>query len=198
MGTDSHCILVVEDDPLLARAIARELGPWAREVHVAHDVQNALRLLALQPDLITLDIGLPDGTGLEIARAASKLRPIPDILAISGRATAQEAFRLAALGVRAFLAKPISLDSLCTTVQAILDNPRDLSPLLAGEVGRLRIRDVQTTVRRTMLEQALAIAGGNLTHAAKLLSVSRQAVQQMVRDLDIDVDSFRDGDPSDD
>jgi DNA-binding NtrC family response regulator len=111
------------------------------------------------------------------------------MIAISGQASANEAFRLGALGVRAYLSKPLSFTELIATIECVLDQAPDLSQLLVASVGRQRFRDVQEQVRRTMAEQALALARGNRTEAARLLGVSRQAVQQLIRDLDIDVET---------
>ena len=55
-------------------------------------------------------------------------------------------------------------------------------------VGFRSIKEVQRLVKRTMLAKALALTQGNLTHAARLLGVTRQAVQQMIKELDPDSD----------
>jgi DNA-binding NtrC family response regulator len=52
-------------------------------------------------------------------------------------------------------------------------------------VGSQPLHDIVGGVRRVLVEQALALSGGNKTHAAELLQVTRQAVQHMVRDLEL-------------
>jgi DNA-binding NtrC family response regulator len=52
-------------------------------------------------------------------------------------------------------------------------------------VGRVSFREVLDRVRRSMAEQALAMSAGNKTGAARLLGITRQAVQQLIRDLDL-------------
>jgi two-component system, response regulator RegA len=67
-------------------------------------------------------------------------------------------------------------------VEKALSEPPKLDALVAASVGRTPMRELQTEVRRVMVEQALAKAEGSRSGAARLLHVSRQAVQQMVRE----------------
>ena len=177
--------LVVEDDDVLGRAIIRTLEEWGNDVVWCTSLADALKAAETVPELVILDVGLPDGNGVMLARALSRLRPAPLVIAMSGRASASEAFQLGALGVRGYLAKPLSFTELVATIESVLDGAPDLSPLLVASVGRRRFQDVQEQVRRTMTEQALALARGNRTEAAKLLGVTRQAVQQLIRNLEI-------------
>ena len=104
------------------------------------------------------------------------------MIAISGEASPEESFRLAQAGVRAYLAKPMGVDELTTKIEAALRGAPELEPLVVAAVGHKPLRGVQGDVRRAMVDQALARAEGNRSEAARLLSVSRQAVQQMVHE----------------
>jgi DNA-binding NtrC family response regulator len=105
----------------------------------------------------------------------------PGWSAISGIASAEQAFRLAQLGVRAYLAKPFSLDDLTAAVERILQEAPEFAPLVRASVGRVPMRELQGRVRHLMIDQALARAEGSRSGAARLLDVSRQAVQQVAR-----------------
>jgi two-component system, response regulator RegA len=177
--------LVVEDDDVLGRAITRALEEWGNEVVLCTSLAAALNVAISGVELVILDVGLPDGSGVALAQELSRQRPAPLVIAMSGRASASEAFQLGALGVRGYLPKPVSFTELVATIDSVLERAPDLSPLLVASVGRARFQDVQEQVRRTMTEQALALAGGNRTEAARLLGVTRQAVQQLIRNLDI-------------
>ena len=61
-----------------------------------------------------------------------------------------------------------------------------LRRVIAQAVGRQPMQDFQSQVRRTMLEQALTRANGNLSRAAKMLGITRQGVQQMVSRYKLD------------
>ena len=177
--------LVVEDDEVLARAITRALEEWGNEVVCCSTLAGALVAARSATDLAIIDVALPDGSGVTLAQELSRQRPAPLVIAMSGRASANEAFQLGALGVRGYLPKPLSFSDLVATIDSVLDAAPDLSPLLVASVGRRGFREVQEQVRRTMAEQALAVARGNRTEAARLLGVTRQAVQQLIRNLDI-------------
>jgi CheY-like chemotaxis protein len=134
---------------------------------------------------MVLDVDLPDGSGVALAELAARMRPQPIILAISAHATPREAFRLAQLGALAFLTKPLSLADFMVSLEAVLDKAPDYVPHLVAVVGHESFRAVLDRVRRAMAEQALALAAGNKTGAARLLGITRQAVQQLIRDLDL-------------
>lgn len=66
------------------------------------------------------------------------------------------------------------------------DEMEQLRRVIAQAVGRQPMQDFQSQVRRTMLEQALTRAHGNLSRAAKMLGITRQGVQQMVARYKLD------------
>ena len=150
-------------------------------------MRDAISTLDDIPDLIVLDVQLADGSGIEVARRVVDLRPFPAIIAISGCASASEAFELGRLGVRGYLNKPIALDEFRATVEWLAHKPtHDIGRAAAARVGTESFLDIQAEVRRAMLVQALALTSGNKTHAARLLDVSRQAVQQMIHDFELE------------
>ena len=179
-------VLVVEDDVSLCDAIAQVVAPLASMVLQAHTLASALEHLKRAPGLIISDIRLPDGSGMAVVDAASALSPVPVTLAISGEATPAEAFELARRGVRGYLQKPLRLPELRDAIHEALRSPADLKVCAIAQVGHRAIRQAQEDLRRAMVEQACALAGGNRTSAARMLQVSRQAVQQMIRDLGLD------------
>jgi DNA-binding NtrC family response regulator len=178
--------LVVEDDSSLCDAIAQVVAPLASVVLQAHTLASALEHLKRMPGLIITDIRLPDGNGMTLVDAASALLPVPVTLAISGEATPGEAFELARRGVRGYLQKPLRLPELRDAIREALRAPADLAVCAVAQVGHRAIREAQEQLRRAMVTQACALAGGNRTSAARMLQVSRQAVQQMIRDLGLD------------
>jgi two-component system response regulator RegA len=175
-------VLIVEDDRALCAAIARLARDWGTEVWQAHSVSEATRLMAQHPDLMIIDVRLPDGDAFDLVELASRSKPAPVVVATSGQASAEEAFRLGQLGVRAYVSKPFSGESLSAEVEAALRAKPSLEPWITGQVGQTPLREVQNEVRRVMFDQALALSDGSRSGAARLLHVSRQAVQQVMRD----------------
>jgi DNA-binding NtrC family response regulator len=176
--------LVIEDEADLRAAVERLLRRWCGEVLGAGSAAEGRVLLAAPspPDLVLLDVRLPDESGFDVIDAAAQLAPAPLILAMSGKASADEGFRLAQRGVRGYLAKPFGLEQLAATLEAAVAETQTLEPLIASCVGRVPMRALQKEVRRVMVREAMARTEGSRSGAARLLSVTRQAVQQILRD----------------
>lgn len=174
-------VLIVEDNAPLRSAIARRIRAWGSQPLEAGNAREAHALLSASPDLIVVDLHLPDGLAFGVIEAASQLWPKPVCVGISGRASPEQAFRLAQLGVRSFIEKPFSLEQLEQAVEsAYRDAPR-LELLIAACVGRVPLRELQDRLRDVMMHQALALSKGSRSETARLLAVSRQAIQQMLR-----------------
>jgi DNA-binding NtrC family response regulator len=176
--------LVVEDDERLRLAIARMLRGRGVAVLEAGTAREAIAHLISAPDLVLADVRLPDQPAVAIFRACALLWPAPIRIALSARASPAEAFALGRLGVRRYLQKPVSLARIWEEIHAASSEPPDLQPLVQDSVGHVSVRELQRSVRDVMFRQAMAIARNNRTRAARLLRVSRQAVQQVVRDRD--------------
>lgn len=174
-------ILVIEDDLALRAGISRLAREWGARVLEAGSVAEAMALLAPPPDLVIADIRLPDGSARSVFEETARAWPRPILVAISGRASAAEAFALGQMGVRAYLPKPLSLADLAAAVLEARTRAPQLEPFVSQAVGRAGLRQVSDGVGRVMLRQALALADGSRSDAARLLDVSRQAVQQRLR-----------------
>ena len=180
-------VLIVEDDPLILQGLADALSDWGAEVTTADSEENALSLIGSQLfNLLICDIRLGnDGSGITVAKKASALQPTPLIIAISGEATPVEAFTLAQTGVIAYIPKPIDISTFAATIEAILRKPPNIEKHVPPLIGKEAYSDIIRSVRKTMVEQALARSYGNRVQAAKLLKLSRQAVQQMIKDFEL-------------
>ena len=181
-GIGFGTVMVIEDDQKLARTVESALLEWTRDVHVCQRAGDACaRLPKVRPDLILLDVSLQDGTAFDVMRALAAIEPKPMVIAMSGSAQPDESFRLAQLGVRLYLPKPFTLDQLRAALTVAATAPQDLRPHVRNVVGLRPIHDVEDEIRRTMLDEALARAGGSRRGAARLLAVSRQLLQHMLR-----------------
>lgn len=184
-------VLVVLEDPELGEVFRDALRDWGASAQCAPTLHEAITACAQPFELLVLDAQLPDGSGVTLAELAGRMRPAPLVLAVTSRSSAREAFRMAQLGAVAHLQKPATVQDLTVTVEQILSQPPEFMPHLIAAVGRVNFRDVLDRVRRAMAEQALAMAAGNKTGAARLLGITRQAVQQLIRDLDLSDGSQR-------
>jgi response regulator of citrate/malate metabolism len=106
-------VLIVEDEPLIAEAhrtyLTRLQGFTV--VGLAHTARDAMRMAseAESPvDLVLLDLGLPDASGIALASALSGLRPAPDIIAITSERDLEMVRAAVAHGALAYLLKPFT------------------------------------------------------------------------------------------
>lgn len=178
--------LVVEDDARLAGQIAAVLEDHlVREVRTCGDLVTAEEILEeFAPDLLVIDVCLPDGDADELLDLLHRMPPFPVTVAMSARAGPEVAFRLSRLGARAYLQKPFDLEALEDAVREALAHPADPAPDLRSSVGQVPLREVEARVRTTMVDEALKRAKGNRRAAARLLGVSRQFLQHVLRRRD--------------
>jgi DNA-binding NtrC family response regulator len=174
-------VLIVEDDDELRSLLAASARERGYEVLAVATCQDGLRGIEDHPDLVILDVRLPDGSGVEVVERCSELFPMPLVVSISGEASPEEAFKLSQSGVSGYLAKPHSIDELWDKVREASQQPPDIKPAVAATVGHRPMREVQDDVRRVMVDQAMGMTHGSRRGAARLLHVSRQAVQQFLR-----------------
>jgi DNA-binding response OmpR family regulator len=113
-------VLVVEDEPAIATAIARRLAAEGWRVEMAHDgPAGVAAAAALRPDLVVLDVMLPGLDGLEVCRRIQAARPVP-VLMLTARD--DETDMLIGLGVGAddYMTKPFSMRELVARTKALL------------------------------------------------------------------------------
>ena len=119
-------LLIVEDEPAIAAFVRRGLLFEGFEVQVAADGRAALTMVAnRRPDLLILDLMLPQVDGLEVCRrmraveAADGLRPLP-ILMLTARDAVPDRVAGLEIGADDYLVKPFAFDELLARVRALL------------------------------------------------------------------------------
>lgn len=176
--------LVIEDDANLRRTLEGALRRWAVEVRAASNLVEARReLTEFRPELVVIDFMLPDGTATELLAGTLHQTPLPAVVALSAYAKPRDSFELAQLGVRAYLQKPIDLATLDGAVHQALTQPPDLALLARSAVGHVGLKDAEETLRRNMVSEALDRASGNRRGAARILDISRELLQHVLRKL---------------
>jgi DNA-binding response OmpR family regulator len=136
-------ILVIEDDSSIRLGLEDTLRAKGYEVAVASRAEEGLALAeAERPDLIVLDIMLPDGTGFDVCRrlkaARSPVAAIPVII-LSARGAELDRVRGLELGADDYVTKPFSLMELLARIAAVLRRAGRGAP---DELGELRFGDV--------------------------------------------------------
>jgi DNA-binding response OmpR family regulator len=132
-------VLVVEDDPTIARHLERALLAQGHEVEVAATGHGGLaRAAAWEPDLVLLDLGLPDMDGVEVCRDLRAGGSTAAIVVLTARTEEIDVIVALDAGADDYLTKPVRLAELLARVRAHLRRPRraDGPPdvLQAGDV----------------------------------------------------------------
>lgn len=116
-GLDPDSILIVEDDADLRDVLARTLGTICRTVRTASTLADAVRECSVKaPDLVLLDLGLPDGDGADLLRRLRSLTDVP-IIVLSGRTEEEEKVALLDAGADDFIIKPCGVSELLARVR---------------------------------------------------------------------------------
>lgn len=179
---DVKRILIVDDEQDIATSIADSLSSWDHvEVFTAGNVAEAVAILHKGVDVVLTDVRLGHEDGLSVARAAAMCRPAPVVIAMSGVASVEEGVRLGHAGVMACMEKPVRLETFQAVIRQALESPPSFLPLVHAQVGKVPLAKALGDVRGAMLGQALGLVSGNRSGAARLLGITRQAVQQMLR-----------------
>ena len=136
-------ILIVDDEPQILRAVRINLQAREYEVSTAADGGEALMVAKRdRPDLVLLDLGLPDMDGVEVIRRLRTWTPVP-IVVLSGRVDSHDKVEALDAGADDYVTKPFSLDELLARVRAVTRRRTDPEPATAVDLGRYHI-DLQT------------------------------------------------------
>jgi len=148
MTAPSHKILVIDDEPPIRKLLRMGLASQGYDVLDAPSGKAALELLADRPDLVILDLGLPDVDGLELLRTLRQRQESLPIVVLSSRG--DEAGKVAALDLGAddYVTKPFGMDELFARIRAALRHRLQVHgerPVF--QVGELSVDLVRRIVR---------------------------------------------------
>jgi two-component system KDP operon response regulator KdpE len=143
-ATGAH-LLIVEDDPATRSNVAANLEIHGYRVAQAVDVAGALRSWeSARPDIILLDLGLPDGDGATVIRRIRRDATTP-ILVLSARGSEPDKVAALEAGADDYVTKPFGLAELRARVAALL---RRAGGPAADAVGNLRLGPVAVDIAR--------------------------------------------------
>ncbi|MFH8453288.1 response regulator [Streptomyces fungicidicus] len=175
-------VLVVDDDPAIVRALVINLKARSYEVDSAQDGAGALRTAgARHPDVVVLDLGLPDMDGVEVIRELRGWTRVP-ILVLSARHASDEKVQALDAGADDYVTKPFGMDELLARLRAavrraepagdgadvVVETAGFTVDLAAKKVNRGG-RDVRLTPTEWHLLEVLVRGGGRLVAQKQLL-----------------------------
>lgn len=189
-------ILLVEDEQMLSRTIAKGLGLLSYAVDCAYDGEEALYLYGLNEyDLMILDLNLPKIDGLEVLRRIRARDADFRILILSARNSLEDKIKGLDGGSNDYLTKPFDFRELEARIRGLLR--RDFATRSAALVcGRLR---VDTTARQAscggraveLTRKEYALLEYLLVHAGRLVSAEELIEHAWDSDTDLFSNSFR-------
>lgn len=144
-GLSSVSLLLVDDDRFLLRLLSEVLiSAGAKHITKAHDGATALALLTRKPpDLVFLDIGLPDMSGLDVLRFIRTSRQSPDrylpVIVFTAHTEMKTIMEARDCGATEVISKPIIPVALLTRLAHVINSPRDFV-LSEGYIGPSRRR----------------------------------------------------------
>jgi DNA-binding NarL/FixJ family response regulator len=128
-------VVLVDDHDLFRAGVRSELGPTVEIVGEAGSVADAVPLIKeLDPDVVLLDVHLPDGGGQAVIVQVAPERPGVKFLALSVSDAAEDVIGVIRAGARGYVTKTISGDELTEAIHRTADGDAVFSPRLAGFV----------------------------------------------------------------
>jgi two-component system KDP operon response regulator KdpE len=143
-------ILIVDDDPTLLRALTINLRARHFEVEVAKNGTDALRLATTRPDVVVLDLGLPDVDGLDVVRGVRGWSAVP-IIVLSARDNESAKVDALDAGADDYITKPFGMDELLARIRAAL---RRATPDVTAPVVETDMFTVDLAARRVTRDGA--------------------------------------------
>lgn len=128
-------VVIVDDHEIFRAGLQARLGPTVQVVGEADTVEAAVPLIrAEDPDVVLLDVHLPDGGGHAVIGPVHAERPGVRFLALSVSDSPDDVLATIRAGARGYVTKSISPDELVTAIHRIADGDAIFSPWLAGFV----------------------------------------------------------------
>ncbi len=148
MGTDAKNILIVEDDPRVAGSLKKGLAEEGFNPTLVRTAQDAVRALdAGSFDIVLLDIGLPDGNGLDILRKVRAAGSAMPVLVLTARDAVKNRVEGLDLGADDYLVKPFAFPELLARIRALTRRVQAASSRTLG-LGDLSIDLIARRVER--------------------------------------------------
>jgi len=131
-------LFLVDDHQLFRAGVRSELAPYAAEVQLvgeAGDVAGAVdQVSRIGPDVVLVDVHMPDGGGSEVIRRSLAVRPEVRFLALSVSDAAEDVIGAIRAGARGYVTKTISTSDLVDALRVVAAGDAVFSPRLAGFV----------------------------------------------------------------
>ena len=173
-------VLVVDDDPAIQRALGIGLGARGYEVLPARDGRTAVQACEQDdPDVVLLDLGLPDLSGVEVLRTVRARNQVP-VIVLSARHGSDDKVEALDVGADDYVTKPFGMDELLARVRAAVRRavPEEPPAPVVTDAFRVELaakqvfrqgKEVRLTPTEWRLLEALVTRPGRLVSQRQLL-----------------------------
>jgi two-component system, OmpR family, KDP operon response regulator KdpE len=201
---NAYTVLVVDDEPPIRRFLRTSLGAIGHRVVTAENAAEALAMLAAEkPDVIILDLGLPDKSGLDVISEIRQRSSVP-IIVLSARSDERSKVEALDLGADDYIGKPFGMAELMARLRAALrhafqaqgEYPVFLSGDLAVDLVRRQVTRAGVEIKLSpkefeLLRHLVTHAGKVLTHRHLLREVWGPAQADEVQYLRVFIRGLR-------
>lgn len=146
-------VLIVDDEPAIRRLLRPTLEKAGYRVDDAANAAEAIRLLARGPEIVLLDLGLPDRNGLELLPVMAR-QGAPSVLVVSARDATDEKVTALDLGAVDYVTKPFDTEELLARIRVALRHR------VSGEGGRAAVAAGDVTI--DLVERRVTRAGSEV------------------------------------
>ena len=184
-------VLIVEDDPVFRDAFVQAIAAanGMALMGEAATLAQGLALLALQPDVLLVDLRLPDGNGIDLIRAATQSSPGCEIMVVTVFGDEASVLDSIAAGATGYLLKDLNAAEIVEHVRELRAGGSPISPVIARQLlNQLprELRPVPAADEVSLSDQeirVLGFAGKGFSYdeIAALMQVSRHSVQTYVK-----------------
>lgn len=184
-------ILLCDDHVLLVEALDSLLRASGHEVLVTRSPQEALELLvAEQPDVCVLDVGFPDGDGIDVLSRAAESSPSTKVMMLSGTRDPELVRTSMDLGASGYLCKGVGVEEVLRAIERVKDGDIVLDPLVVQELTRRprpRTDDIDWLIgfltRREREVLRRIVIGQSTQEMARDMHVSRSTARTHVQNV---------------
>jgi DNA-binding response OmpR family regulator len=202
----SPSVLVVEDDPLIASSLSRALQSRGYEAPVATTVASAVESVSsATPDLVLLDLGLPDGDGAEVCERVTRNHPDVPVIVLTARSDEIDVVLGLEMGAVDYVAKPFRLAELLARIESHLrfaanqraaaDGPLVVDDLVVDRARRrVHVAGEELSLRPKefdVLERLASDAGRVVTREQLIDEVWDENWWGSTKTLDVHINSLR-------
>jgi two-component system KDP operon response regulator KdpE len=173
-------VLIVDDEPQILRALSITLKARSYDVIVAANGRQALAAAAESaPDIVVLDLGLPDIDGVDVIRGLRGWTKVP-IIVLSGRSLGRSKVDALDAGADDYVTKPFNVDELLARLRAVTRRAPGGTDEVVAVIGDLRI---ELPARRVVRRDPGAAAGGAGASSAevRLTPTEWQLLEVLIR-----------------